>query len=108
VRSNWLPFLIEIAVDPVTFSVTVTEGGTEDTKETVKSNESSVSGSADGISKSRTLYELTAMVAHVHDEFEADRPFLEENEGHLVAHLKIPPSYTDFHGGIALSSPGPG
>lgn len=65
------------------------QGGTEDTKETVKSNESSVSGSADGISKSRTLYELTAMVAHVHDEFEADRPFLEENEGHLVAHVKV-------------------
>lgn len=65
------------------------QGGTEDTNETVKSNESSVSGSADGISKSRTLYELTAMVAHVHDEFEADRPFLEENEGHLVAHVKV-------------------
>lgn len=29
------------------------------------------------------------MVAHVHDEFEHDRFFPEDNEGHLVAHVKV-------------------
>ena len=29
------------------------------------------------------------MVAHVHDDFDTDKPFQEESEGHLVAHVKV-------------------
>jgi hypothetical protein len=29
------------------------------------------------------------MVAHVHDDFDTDKPFQEESDGHLVAHVKV-------------------
>nr|XP_024386798.1 PAN2-PAN3 deadenylation complex catalytic subunit Pan2-like isoform X3 [Physcomitrium patens] len=108
VRSNWLPFRVEIAVDPAASSVTVTEGGTEDSKDVGKSKESVVAESAETTTSTRAVYELTAMVAHVHDEFDKGKLFQEESEGHLVAHIKIPSSYSDSYGGISLSSPGPG
>lgn len=54
-----------------------------------KSKESVVSGSADSASSTRAVYELTAMVAHVHDDFDTDKPFQAESEGHLVAHVKV-------------------
>lgn len=53
-----------------------------------KSKESVVSA-ADSTTSSRAVYELTAMVAHVHDDFDTDKPFQEESEGHLVAHVKV-------------------
>ncbi|KAG0613820.1 hypothetical protein M758_6G131500 [Ceratodon purpureus] len=107
-RSNWLPFRVEIALDPVDHSVTVIECGTEDTKDGGKSKESVISGSADSTTSSHAVYELTAMVAHVHDDFDTDKLLQEESEGHLVAHVKIPPTFSDSYGGIGLASPGPG
>jgi PAB-dependent poly(A)-specific ribonuclease subunit 2 len=97
---------VEITVDPVNCSVTVIEGATDDTKDVEKSKEST--GSTDSTTRIRAVYELTAVIAHVHDEFDTDKPFQEESEGHLVAHVKIPSSYSDSFGGISLASPGPG
>jgi len=65
------------------------QGGTEDTKDVGKSKEFGVSGSTDSTTSIRAVYELTAMVAHVHDDFDTDKPFQEESEGHLVAHVKV-------------------
>lgn len=65
------------------------QGSTEDNKDVGKSKESSVSGSADSTTSVRAVYELTAMVAHVHDDFDTEKLFQEESEGHLVAHVKV-------------------
>lgn len=54
-----------------------------------KSKESVVAESAETTTSTRAVYELTAMVAHVHDEFDKGKLFQEESEGHLVAHIKV-------------------
>lgn len=65
------------------------QGATEDIKDVDKNKESDVAGSTDSTASIRAVYELTAMVAHVHDDFDTDKPFQEESEGHLVAHVKV-------------------
>lgn len=63
------------------------QGATDDTKDVEKSKEGT--GSTNSTTRIRAVYELTAVIAHVHDEFDTDKSFQEESEGHLVAHVKV-------------------
>jgi hypothetical protein len=47
------------------------------------------SADAEGTAVSHAVYELTAMIAHIRDDFDNDRLFHDEGEGHLVAHVKV-------------------
>ncbi|KAH9536486.1 hypothetical protein CY35_16G002500 [Sphagnum magellanicum] len=101
----WLPFRIEITIDSLTSRVTVSEersaygDGASDNE--IKHKKSA---DAEGTAVSHAVYELTAMIAHIHDDFENDRLFHDEGEGHLVAHIKVPDMYLEMHGWHALPS----
>ena len=84
----WLPFALEVCADPEGWEVRVREG---DSAEEL-SVTAAAAGGGGGTAAVRAVYVLTGAVAHVRDEDEAEEAG-PEYEGHLVAHIQVPPTY---------------
>ncbi|KAL4432378.1 hypothetical protein ABPG77_001677 [Micractinium sp. CCAP 211/92] len=107
-RRPWLPAAIAVTADPDSWAVSVEQAGTADELlllprgspgAPARDAGAAQAAAAAGIPAggSRVVYELTAVIAHIRDEDEADEAAesMQEYEGHLVAHIKVPPTYFD-------------
>eukprot|EP00208_Stichococcus_sp_RCC1054_P007145 CAMPEP_0206139688 /NCGR_PEP_ID=MMETSP1473-20131121/7013_1 /ASSEMBLY_ACC=CAM_ASM_001109 /TAXON_ID=1461547 /ORGANISM="Stichococcus sp, Strain RCC1054" /LENGTH=1376 /DNA_ID=CAMNT_0053533577 /DNA_START=121 /DNA_END=4251 /DNA_ORIENTATION=- len=99
--SAGLPWALDIRADPDSWEVTIQEGAAAELRETVD-----VEG---GPSDRRAVYELCAAVHHVQDADE-EPGRASASEGHLIAHIQVPPAYIDTERGVAQSPvpPSPG
>jgi PAB-dependent poly(A)-specific ribonuclease subunit 2 len=83
----WLPFALAITADPEGWAVEVEEAGS------AAEAAARCGGAAAPAGGVRAVYELTAVVAHVVDEDEAEEAGAAGYEGHLLAHVRVPPAY---------------
>lgn len=102
---SWLPAAIAVTADSEGWSVAVQEADSAD--DLLARNRGGSDGSPGGgtgaaaaaagvpAGGSRAVYELTAVIAHIRDEDDAGEAAEAglEYEGHLVAHIKVPPTY---------------
>ena len=90
----WLPFALAIDADPEQWRVEVAQAGSAEEAAAAAGTELAAGGV-------RAVYELTAVIAHVLDEDEAEEAGRQQYEGHLLSHIKVPATYY----GAQLESP---
>ncbi|KAL4430743.1 hypothetical protein ABPG75_005999 [Micractinium tetrahymenae] len=110
-RRPWLPAAIAVTADPDSWAVAVEQAGSADELLLMPAGAGSPGATAGDAAAaaqaaaaagvpaggSRIVYELTAVIAHIRDEDEVEEAAEsgQEYEGHLVAHVKVPPTYFD-------------
>ncbi|CAD7704572.1 unnamed protein product [Ostreobium quekettii] len=111
--ASWIPWYVEIARDPPTGEVSVRQS---DSAEVFSSNGAAPSGQDDtgrpnvrggdaSPSPRCAVYELTGIVAHVHDG--GPHP-LYDSGGHMIAHVKVPLPYLQPGQGLHFADGDPG